>query len=86
MSSWKTAIARYIVTILASVGFFTSIFLVFITYQNQFPGVVSDITLSHSGQQVVFVQMSHIATSDFYTQKQATISALASSGYIILFE
>jgi hypothetical protein len=50
------------------------------------PGVVSDITLSHSGQQVVFVEMSHIASPDFFIHKKETIRSLASSGYTILYE
>ena len=86
IQSWKTIIPRYILTVLATIGFFTSIFLTFIAYQNAVPGVVSDITLTHSGQEVVFVQMSHIATADFYTQKKNTITALSHSGYTILFE
>lgn len=84
--SWRTTISRYIVTILSTLGFFTSIFLAFIAYQHQFPGVVSDITLTHSGQTVVFVEMSHIATPEFFAKKQQTIQSLSNSGYVILFE
>jgi hypothetical protein len=60
--------------------------LAFVQYQHIVPGVVSDITLTHSGQQVVFVEMSHIASSDFFTHKKETIKALAASGYTILME
>ena len=86
MPAWRTTIVSYITTILATIGFFTSIFFIFISYHNLVPGVVSDITLSNSGQEVVFVQMSHIATPEFYREKQATIKALSASGYTILFE
>lgn len=77
---------QYIFTILATIGFFTSIFLAFISYHNLVPGVISDITLTNSGQEIVFVQMSHIATPEFYREKQSTIKALSASGYTILFE
>lgn len=86
MPAWRIMIRQYILTILATIGFFTSIFLLFITYHNQVPGIISDITLSNSGQEVVFIQMSHIATPEFYSEKQDTIAALSSSGYTILFE
>jgi hypothetical protein len=77
--SWKTTITRYILSILTTVGFFTSIFLVWITYHNQIPGVISDITLTNSGQTVVFLEMSHIATPEFFTEKQKTIQSLSAS-------
>lgn len=86
MPAWRTTIISYITTILATIGFFTSIFIVFISYHNLVPGVISDITLTNSGQQIVFVQMSHIATPEFYREKQATIRALSASGYTILLE
>ncbi len=35
-------------TILATIGFFTTSFLAFIGYQYQFPGLLSDITLTSS--------------------------------------
>ena len=73
-------------TMLAMVGFFISLSLLFIGYQHQFPGVLSDVTLSHSGQEIVFIEMSHIATPEFYIEKHTMIQALASSGYTILFE
>jgi hypothetical protein len=71
---------------MAIFGFFTTLSLGFIQYQYMFPGVVSDITLSHSGQQIVFVEMSHIATPEFYEHKHETIQSLANSGYTILME
>jgi hypothetical protein len=77
---------RYSIMTMVIFGFFTTASLVFIQYQHSFPGVVSDITLSHSGQQVVFAGMSHIATSEFYQTKNDTIQALAQSGYTILNE
>ena len=70
----------------ATIGFFTAFFLSFVQYQHLVPGVVSDITLSHSGQQIVFVEMSHIASPEFYLNKKETIASLAGSGYTILVE
>lgn len=86
MPAWRVTIARYILTILATIGFFTASFLLFVTYQYQVPGVISDITMTNSGQEVVFVQMSHIAVPEFYLNKKTTIASLAQSGYIILVE
>ena len=86
MPAWRTTMMQYILTILATIGFFTTSFLVFIAYQHQVPGILSDITLSNSGQEVVFIQMSHIATPEFFIEKQNTIKSLANSGYVIVFE
>jgi hypothetical protein len=84
--NWRQVIPQYILTMLATIGFFTTVMLAFVQYQHMVPGVVSDIILTHSGQQVVFVEMSHIASSEFFTHKQETIKALAGSGYTILVE
>ncbi|MBX9809638.1 hypothetical protein K2X92_04600 [Candidatus Gracilibacteria bacterium] len=84
--TWKETLKKYILTIFATFGFFTSIFLVFIGYQNAVPGVVSDIHLSYSGQSIVFVEMSHIATDRFFAEKKETITKLAQDGYVILVE
>ncbi len=70
----------------ATIGFFVSLMLVFVQYQHMVPGIVSDITLSHSGQQIVFIEMSHIASSDFFARKKETIKSLSASGYTILVE
>jgi hypothetical protein len=83
---WKTAILQYTVIILATIGFFTTTFLLFIEYQYHVPGIVSDVTFSNSGQEIVFVEMSHIATPEFYSTKKSTIATLAQSGYTILME
>ena len=84
--TWKETLRKYILTILATFGFFISIFLIFIGYQNATPWVISDIHLSYSGQSVVFVEMSHIATDRFFAEKKETITKLAQDGYVILFE
>ena len=86
MGHWQQVIPQYILTMTATIGFFVSIMLAFVQYQHMVPGVVSDITLSHSGQQIVFVEMSHIASSEFYQNKKETIKSLAGSGYTILVE
>jgi hypothetical protein len=74
---WKRIIAQYTLFMTATIGFFTTFFLAFVQYQYLIPGVISDITLSHSGRQIVFVQMSHIASPEFYQNKKETIRALA---------
>lgn len=70
----------------AIIGFFLSLFLSFVAYHNFFPGKLSDITVSNGKQTIIFLQMSHIATADFYAQKQSKISELANTGYTLLME
>ena len=84
--NWRQVIPQYILTMIATIGFFTAVMLAFVHYQHMVPGVVSDIILTHSGQQVVFVEMSHIASPEFFAHKKETIQSLASSGYTILYE
>lgn len=86
IGTWYKVVLRYSIFVLAFFGFFNSIFLAFIEYQYYSPGVLSDITLSNSWQEIVFVQMSHIATPDFFLDKKATILSLAQKGYTILVE
>lgn len=83
---WKDIIPQYVLTMTATIGFFITLMLAFVQYQYMSPGVVSDITLSHSGQQIVFVEMSHIASPEFYQSKKETIQSLSASGYTILVE
>lgn len=83
---WYKSVLRYGIVVCAIFGFFNSIFLAFIQYQYYSPGVVSDITLSNSWQEIVFVEMSHIATPDFFLDKKATIISLAQNGYTIIVE
>jgi TraB/PrgY/gumN family len=71
---------------MAFLGFFTSIFLGFFTFQNTFPGKLSDITLTYSGQTVLFLEMSHIAHPNFYLQKKENIKKLADQWYVVLVE
>lgn len=83
---WEKIVPRYILTMTATLWFFITLFLSFVGYQHIVPGVISDITLTRSGQQIVFLEMSHIASPDFYTSKKSTLESLSASGYTILFE
>jgi hypothetical protein len=86
LSEWKNMLYRYSIMTMSIFGFLTTVSLGFFQYQHSFPGVISDITLSHSWQQVIFIQMSHIATPEFYQSKHKIIQTLAQSGYTILTE
>jgi hypothetical protein len=86
VGNWQQIILQYILRMTATIGFFISVMLAFVQYQHLVPGIVSDITLTHSGQQIVFVEMSHIASPDFFAHKKETIKALSASGYTILYE
>lgn len=83
---WYKKVLGYCIVVLAFFGFLNSLFLAFIEYQYYSPGVVSDITLSNFWQEIVFIQMSHIATPEFFQEKKATLASLAQNGYIILVE
>ncbi|MBC7498599.1 hypothetical protein H7170_03045 [Candidatus Gracilibacteria bacterium] len=86
VGNYQQVILRYILTMLGIIGFFISIMFAFIQYQHIMPGIVSDITLTHSGQHIVFVEMSHIASPEFFAHKKETIQLLARQGYTILYE
>lgn len=77
---------QYSIIITSVIGFFLSIFLGFLVYHNLVPGKLSDITVSNGRQTVVFLQMSHIATEEFYLKKKEKIRALSFSGYTLLME
>jgi hypothetical protein len=84
--SLRETIQKSSLSLVAFLWFFTFLFLWFILYQNTYPGKLSDIRLSYSGQSVVFLEMSHIAHPNFYAQKQQTIQDLANDGYVFLIE
>jgi hypothetical protein len=68
------------------IGFFVTLVSGFIIYHNTYPAALSDVTLSDGSGTVVFIQMSHIASPEFYHQKQQQIQLLSQSGYTILVE
>lgn len=72
--------------IFAVFGTLISIFASLLVYYHYFPAKLSEVVISNGKQTVVFLEMSHIATSDFYTKKQQKIASLAGSGTIFLIE
>lgn len=82
----KERIFSCIVGIFAFFGSFVLVFILFIQYNHFFPAHLSDITLSNGTQTVVFMQMSHIARPDFYTEKNQKLQQYALSGATILVE
>ncbi len=83
---FQQRVKRCFFRILAVVGFFLSIFLLFTAYYVYFPGKISDIILTNGTQRVVFAGMSHIATDGFYTRKNLVLRELEKKGYIFLVE
>jgi hypothetical protein len=75
-----------ILRILMFLGGIFFFFFSFISYHHVFPGYLSDITLSDGQRSVIFLEMSHIATSEFYIDKRSTLQSLSASGYTILME
>jgi hypothetical protein len=65
---------------------FSSILLVFMAYQYAFPASVGKIILSNGERNIVFFQMSHIATPDFYREVQSDLQFLTASGYTVYTE
>lgn len=65
---------------------FSSILLVFMAYQHIFPASVGKIILSNGERNIVFFQMSHIATPDFYADIHNDLKSLTASGYTVYAE
>ncbi len=74
------------VSLFAFFGFFVVFFVGFLAYNHFSPAKLSDITLSNGSQTVVFMQMSHIANEEFYTEKNRKLREYANSGAVILVE
>lgn len=55
-------------------------------YQYVFPASVGKIILSNGERNIVFFQMSHIATPDFYREVQSDLQSLTASGYTVYAE
>jgi hypothetical protein len=72
--------------ILAVLGFFLMPFLLSIVYYTIFPGKLSDIIISNGKQKIVFMQMSHIATHEFYESKKKTIDRVLKNSPVFLIE
>ncbi|PID84167.1 hypothetical protein CSB09_02725 [Candidatus Gracilibacteria bacterium] len=69
------------------IGFILFILVVFGFHQSYFsPAKLSNITISNGKQDVQFLQMSHIATPGFYTQKKEQIRELVKKDYHFLLE
>lgn len=55
-------------------------------YQHIFPASVGKIILSNGERNIVFFQMSHIATPDFYADIHNDLKSLTASGYTVYAE
>lgn len=68
-------------------GFILFILLFFSAYQSIYsPAKLSNITISNGKQEVQFLQMAHIATEDFYSEKTKQIEDLIKKDYHFLLE
>lgn len=70
----------------AIAGFFASILWAFSLYHNTFPAHLGRIVLTNWERSIVFFQMSHIATPEFYQRTRDDIISLTHSGYIVYAE
>lgn len=72
----------------AFIGIIFTFFIIFIFYNNRInPGVSPNIVVQNSlWQEIVFVNMSHIATEDFYNQKNNSLKNFSNSGFVFLVE
>lgn len=75
-----------VIRVLAFVGVILVCLAGFISYHNLNPATLSNITLTNGSGKIVFLEMSHIATNDFYQYQHNRIRELAGSGYTILVE
>lgn len=83
---YRTIVLNSALIMMAIIGMFVASIGGFIIYHNTYPAALSDITLTDGSGSVVFVQMSHIANGDFYTEKNIQLQSLSQSGYTILVE
>lgn len=67
-------------------GSISSVILCFSLYHNLFPWALGKITLSDGSNTIVFYQMSHIATQEFYRDVAWGITQLSASGFIVYAE
>lgn len=84
--SWYRWLVDRIVWAFAFFGIFVLIFVSIAFYYQFSPAKLSTITLTNGVQRVVFVGMSHIASADFYAEKQSQLEDLAQSGVVFLLE
>lgn len=85
-TTFRHSFTQSFLVISSSIGVITSMFVWLIAYHNYNPASLSDVTIENGSGSVVFLQMSHIASSEFYRQKQEKIYHLSQSGYTILYE
>jgi hypothetical protein len=62
-------------------GFLSLLVVGFAFFSNTFPASLSSITLSSGKSEIVFVQMSHIGTREYYDDIQARLKRLSDSWY-----
>lgn len=76
------------VSVFATFGVIFAMSAYFIYYNNVIsPAKLANITLENSsGQKVVFVKMSHIATPKFFTEKNNSLRELSRENFIFLEE
>ncbi len=84
--SYRLIVQRSFLIFWMIIGGFSSIILCFSIYHNSFPWALGKITLSDGNNTIVFYQMSHIATQDFYKDVESGITELSSSGFVIYAE
>lgn len=68
------------------IGGISAILLSFAFISNSFPGSISAIEMSDGKRHIVFMQMSHIGTEEYYAKVNLTLRELSASGYNIYRE
>lgn len=84
--SFSQIFSRIILSYLGILGALIVVFVSWVGYNVFFPASLSHITLKNGTQEVVFLQMSHIGSEDFYRQTAQKIESLQKAGYIFLVE
>ena len=70
-------------SILGAISF---LLMLFAFIANSFPGSLSEIHMTNGKRQIVFMQMSHIGTQEYYDRVNHTLENLSGSGYAIYRE
>jgi hypothetical protein len=67
-------------------GFVSLFLMAFAFFSNTFPASLSSIHLTDGKRNIVYFQMSHIGTREYYKNVRSSLRALTQSGYVIYSE
>ncbi len=86
VQTFSRSLQRNTLIILSLSGICSILLILVVTLSNLFPASLSRITLSNGKSTIVFMEMSHIATSRYYATVASDLRGFAGSGYTLYLE